>query len=501
MVRKIQLIGCFVLILILVLATGCSRAGETNGEDATAQPTETAEATVAAVAPTPEPTPTATVEPTPVPAHAIIGDQSLDESGELVAEEVSLPAPGWLVVYRSMDGDPDEIIGRVPLAAGVHENVSITVDTSLATEQLFGGVHLDLGTEGVFEFPGEDEPFPGEPETEFTVELLLPQPQIETTAQTIAEDGLLTLTRIELLEPTWVLIHTDDDGEIGPVVGGIMLDEGVYENVTLSIDWRRATPTLHAVLHEDDGQIGVIDFPDGDMPIVVNGLPIVSTFDASYPPEVTVFDQPIIDGTVIIERVISRGPGWIAVYNEVDGQPGRIIGSAPLEDGLNQAIAVSLVQSAITTQLFARLHEDTESGDAFNFPGQDPAVMHNNRLPNAAAFRSDVGALVYMRDQRLEGNAVHVETIVSPVEGWAAVYGDDDGQPGELLGSTWFPAGMHRNVVIELSPAPEPGILYLTLYEDLGEPETFETGIDVLLTNDDNRPIRIPFELYASPGN
>ncbi len=497
--RIIRSISFRVLIfaLILFLVAGCSRAGEANGEDPTAQPTATAEVIPATLSPEPEPTPTATPEPTPIPVQVTISDQSLDESGELVADEVSLPGPGWLVIYRLIDDEPDEIIGRVPLAAGVHEVVLIRVDTDLATEQLMAALHQDLGAEGVFEFPGEDEPFPDEPEVEFSVELLLPQPQIETAAQEITEDGLITLARVELLEPTWVLIHTDDGGEIGPVVGGILLGEGVHEEGPLTIDGRRATPTLHAILHQDDGQIGVIDYPDGDMPVLVGGRPIVSTFDATYPPEVVVFDQPIIDGTVTIERVISQGPGWVAVYNEVDGQPGRIIGSAALEDGLNEAIVVDLVQSAITVQLFARLHEDTEAGDAFNFPAQDPAVRYNNRLPNAAAFRTDTGALAFMRDQRLVGNSVRVDVIISPVEGWAAVYADNDGQPGELLGNTWFPVGVNRNVVIDLAPAPESGTLFLVLHEDLGEPETFEIGIDTLLSNDDNRPIRIPFDLLA----
>ncbi|MBP9501953.1 MAG: hypothetical protein KBF17_07340 [Candidatus Promineofilum sp.] len=501
MVRKIRFINICLIILVLSITAGCSFFGGANGVDSDTPPKATAEDTPIALSPEPPPAPTPTLVPTPIPANAAISDQILDENGELVADEVTLPAPGWLVIYLSKDGEPDAVIGRVPLAAGVHENVRVAVDTDLATEQLFAGVHLDVGAEGVFEFPGQDKPFPGEPETEFTVELKLPRPQLETAEQDVAEDGMITLARVETQKPAWVLIHADDDGEIGSVLGGVLLEAGAYENVPLTIDWRRATPTLHAVLHEDDGRTGVIDYPDGDKPILVNGLPVVSTFAATYPPEVIVYDQPAIDRTVTIERVISRGPGWVAVYNEVDGQPGFIIGSAPLKDGLNEAVTVTLVQSAITGQLFARLHEDTEPGGAFNFPAQDPAVRYNNRLPNAAGFRIDAGALAFIRDQQPAGNTISVNVIVSPVEGWAAVYADNDGQPGELLGNTWFPVGINRNVVIELAPMPKPGTLFLVLHEDLGEPETFETGIDMFLTDDNNRPIRIPFVLFASPGN
>lgn len=486
------------LLLILLLTAGCSRANATP--DAT---TEAATATMlggeatATLRPQPSPTATRTPEPTPISPSVTISDQALDESGILRAEQVALPASGWLVIYRVLDGGVDDVIGRLPLAAGVHDQVEVTVDTEMATEQLVAGVHMDAGTEGVFEYPGADEPFPGEPEAEFSVELLLPKPQIEVSDQAIAEDGVMLLARAELLEPTWVVVHADHDGEIGAVVGSRLFPAGEYENAPITINWRRATPVLHVVLHEDGDVAGVLDYPAGDMPILHGGQPIVAAFHATYPPEVLVYDQPIIDGTVSIERAISDGPGYVAVYNEVEGQPGFIIGTAALEDGLNEHIPVTLLNSAITTQLFARLHHDTEPGDAFNFPGQDPPVLFNNRLPNASAFRTDNGAHVFVEDQRLtEDGVVIIDIVISPVPAWAAVYQEEDGAPGDLLGQTWVPAGVNRDVVVELDDPPDSGTLYLIMYQDLGAIEEFETpGADVELRDGENQPIRVPFTL------
>ena len=299
------------------------------------------------------------------------------------------------------------------------------------------------------------------------------------------------------LESTWVVIHADDDGEIGAVVGRQLFPAGEHENVPITIDWRRATPVLHVVLHEDDVVIGVLDYPAGDMPILKGGQPIVAAFRATFPPEVLVYDQPIIDGRISIERAISDGPGYVAVYNEVEGQPGFIIGTATLKDGLNEYIPVTLLNSAITTQLFARLHHDTEPGDAFNFPAQDSPVLYNNRLPNPATFRTDVGAHAFVSDQRLgEDNTVSIATVISPVTSWVAIYGDADGQPGDLLGQTWVPAGVNRDVVVEFDGTLEPGTLHLILYEDLGTSEEFEVpGVDMELRSADNKPVRLPFEL------
>ncbi len=426
-----------------------------------------------------------------------MADQVLDESGVLVADEVSLPAPGWLTIYREFEGEPDAIIGRQALAPGVHENVEISVDIEQATETLFAGVHADRGAEGVFDYPGEDEPFPNEPETEFVVELAIPQPQIEVEEQIVGEDGVITLARLELLEPTWILIHADVDGEIGPVIGGVILDAGSYENVPLAIDWRKATPTLYAVLHRDGGEARVLDYPNDDLPVLRNGRPIVAVFKAVYPPEILVFDQPVVDNQVVVERVISNGPGWITIYNELDGQPGFIIGHAPLTDGLNEQVAVSLLPSRLTPQLYARLHVDSETGDDFNFPGQDPEVRYNGRLPSAVPFRTDKTAHALVRDQQLgEGDTLRVAYIISAVNAWAAIYADADGQPGDLLGHTWVPVGINRDVVIDLDPAPAAGVVHLHLYEDLGQPEEFEDPtIDLPLDNNDNRPIRIPFAI------
>lgn len=495
-----RLLKTFILVLA-VLITGCSRQDGTpnaNSPEAVTAPAATA---TAAVSPEPTPTATPTPEPTPIPPGVVMADQTLDESGILVADMVTLPAPGWVAIYRVADGVADEIIGKTPLTAGVHEDVEIAVDTSLATESLLAGVHLDAGAEGVFEYPGEDMPFPGEPETAFSVELDLPIPQIEVNDQQIAEDGVLTVAMVELLEPTWVAVHADEDGRIGPVVGSVLLDAGTHEDVRITLDWRRATPLLYVVLHEDNGRAGILEYPDVDLPILNLGKPIVATMNATYPPEILVFDQPIIDNTISIERVISDGPGWIVIYNEMEGQPGFIIGTAALEDGLNEFVPVSLLPSAITTQLFARIHHDDEPGDAFNFPAADQPVMFNNRLPNATAFRTDIGAQAFIADQRVgDEGMVTVDVIVSPVPLWAAIYDDADGQPGEILGRAWVPAGVSRGVEVEIDGPPEGDTLHLVLYEDLGTREEFEVpGADIPLTNDDNRPIRVPFRLLQPP--
>ena len=489
------------ILIFLMAATliGCSllQQGDSEFQDETDQnPPGFATVTLT---PTPTPTSTPTPEPTPIPRIVRMSDQTVDESGRLLVDEVSLPADGWVVIYREADGEPDEPIGQLPLAAGVHEEVTVIVEAENATETLFAGLNIDAGVPGVFEFPGVDEPWPGEPRTSFKAEVLLPRAGIEVTDQIIGENGLVTLDRVESLNPSWVLIHNDEGGEIGPAIGRILLAPGLHENVPVTIPWRDATPTLYAVLYEDGGEPGRLDAADSDRPILVDGQPVTATFRATYPANIVIFDQPVINSAITVDRAISNGPGWIAVYYDDGGQPGLIIGSAPLEDGLNTNIPVELIESAVTPQLFLRLHEDSEPGDPFGFPTEDPQVLYNDRLPPATAMRTDGGAHVIVEDQAIgQDDPARIKLAVAPEDAWVAIQIDEDGEPGRMVGRTLIPAGVSRDVQIALDAGWQPGRYHVVFYKDLGTPERYDPlGVDPLFINADGSVVRVPFTIQT----
>ncbi len=284
-----------------------------------------------------------------------------------------------------------------------------------------------------------------------------------------------TIDEMLILEPTWVLVHADDEGPNGPVLGRLLLEPGFYERVVIPIRWREGTPRLHIVYHEDSGQASVLDYPEADLPIVANGEPITATIDVTYPPDVVIYDQPVVNGEIIVERAISNGPGWIAIHFDDDGQPGLIIGSVALEDGLNERLVVDLIEEAITPVMYARVHTDSEPGGEFDFPRTDPPVRYENRLPEANEFRTDVGSYLVIEDQALgEGATVVAPLVVSVTNGWLVIYADVDGERGDLLGTAWVAEGLNRDVAVVLDPEPQPGPLHAVLHQDQGESETFE---------------------------
>ena len=95
-------------------------------------------------------------------------------------------------------------------------------------------------------------------------------------------DNTVNVTRATIDAPGWVVIHADADGAPGPVIGYSPLPAGINANVKVEIDPKAATSVLYAMLHEDKGEAGVFDFPDGaDVPVERSGEPVTKSFNVT----------------------------------------------------------------------------------------------------------------------------------------------------------------------------------------------------------------------------
>jgi plastocyanin len=115
--------------------------------------------------PTPAPTSEPDVEaPEPVEEPAggedpfvFVNDQDASD-GTVVIEDVHATEPGWIVIHINQDGAPGAVIGFAPVEAGENHDVVVEIDLDQAAPGLFAMLHLDGGTHGEYEFPGEDAP-------------------------------------------------------------------------------------------------------------------------------------------------------------------------------------------------------------------------------------------------------------------------------------------------------------------------------------------------------
>lgn len=102
-------------------------------------------------------------------------------------------------------------------------------------------------------------------------------PLIEVNDQAI-EEGMVTVARATSQGPGWMVIHADDEGSPGAVIGYTALQDGENTDVMVEIDVQQATETLYAMLHTDTGEVGTYEFPDGDPPVEAEGGVVVQPF-------------------------------------------------------------------------------------------------------------------------------------------------------------------------------------------------------------------------------
>jgi len=204
----------------------------------------------------------------PLVPSVTVTDQDASE-GNVSIESVVAAAPGWLAIHVTQAGAPGPVIGQSPVIVGYNPDVSVAIDLSQATGQLFAMLHLDEGAAGVYEFPGADVPaFAGEAIVNVPFNATFAITAAVTASDQAAADGTVTVDRVSAAEPGWIVIHIDVNGAPGPVIGFAPVAVGNHQNVAVEIDLAQATPTLYAMLHVDAGVAGEYNFPGDDVPII-----------------------------------------------------------------------------------------------------------------------------------------------------------------------------------------------------------------------------------------
>lgn len=76
----------------------------------------------------------------------------------------------------------------------------------------------------------------------------------------------------------WIVIHEDQNGKPGDPIGRARILEGVNQNISVDLDVRSATLDLYAVLHLDEGNEGIFEYPDIDVPLIIDGEMVSRSF-------------------------------------------------------------------------------------------------------------------------------------------------------------------------------------------------------------------------------
>ncbi len=348
-------------------------------------------------------------------------------------------------------------------------------------------------------------PTPEETETpEMTEEVIMDVPAITAPRQELP-GGAVTVEQVYSDGPGWVVIHADDAGSPGEVIGYLAVPDGVSNTLQIVVAPEMVTQTLYAMLHVDAGEEGTFEFPDGpDTPVKVDDEIVMISFDGmpaeqeedEESPFITAPRQPLEDGTIVIQQVYSDGPGWIVIHAaDEEGGPGPMIGYIEVPDGVSNEVFVQVVPEDITDVLYVMLHVDAGEEGTFEFPdGPDTPVKVNDEIvmeefPGKSPDEEEAETVPMLTTPRqpLEDGTITIDKVVMDQDGWVVIHADDNGQPGVVIGYIEVPEGVSTEVVVQVDTEGITSVLYAMLHVDAGEEGVFEfpDGEDVPVKVDD----------------
>lgn len=234
-----------------------------------------------------------------------IENQIVDPANEVVVHEVEMLEDGWVAIHEDESDEPGAVIGTVAVPVGTTLDVTVELEREAVDgEEFIGMIHLDRGVPDVFEYPGPDVPAVnsrGEFVTDpFSVTVLPPpEPSLAVDDQTLSDlSTAVIVSQVVSSGSGWVVIHANvegepgegepGEGEPGPVRGYAHVESATTADVRVILD-RPAEDqeTFHAMLHVDEGEAGVYEFPGEDVPAVnAEDEIVVSAFTVTVPVDV-----------------------------------------------------------------------------------------------------------------------------------------------------------------------------------------------------------------------
>lgn len=206
---------------------------------------------------------------------------------ELHARSVLLDAPGFLVIHTEQDGGPGPVTGWIYLEAGWHEDVVVEIGgegMAAPTPRLWPMMHLDTNLNGEYEFAGGELDGPIVVDGNVVTFAIHAAPSYWADPQGVSDTNTLTFNEILMDAPGYMVIHDDNNGSPGPVLGYISLPAGLSRNVVVTLD--QGTPSTGQVfpmLHFDTNSNGLYEFAGGELdgPVILGGNVVVSSLDIS----------------------------------------------------------------------------------------------------------------------------------------------------------------------------------------------------------------------------
>ncbi|MDX1994615.1 MAG: hypothetical protein SF029_19690 [bacterium] len=423
------------------------------------------------------------------PAVSVSDQVVLD--GTVTIDSASYAEPGFVVIHiDNGEGAPGPVIGYRQLSPGTNTNFTIPVDAAQATGTLFAMLHADTGEVGVYEFgtvEGADGPVADAAGNVVTPSFAV---AVLNAKDQLIDGDTYTAASVTVSEPGWLVIHSDNEGAPGPVLGQTQLEPGTTADVAVELAAEGRTETLWPMLHVDTGEAGVYEFgtvEGADGPVVLGD--VVATAQVFTVPHLRVDPQVVTGGdgmamgdmapSVTVKSALLAEPGFVVIHQEQDGAPGPVAGvSDPLPAGLSENVVIELDPALVTPNLWPMLHVDTGEAGVYEFgtvEGADGPVSVGDQVVTFGIAAAP--SISYDGVTRLSDTEILIDQVVIDAPGWVVIHIDENGGPGPVAGQAALLPGVNRNVVITVDPAVlTTEQVFPMLHYDTGAAGVYEFG-------------------------
>ncbi len=249
--------------------------------------------------------------------------------------------------------------------------------------------------------------------------------------------------------------------------------------------------------------------------LAVAGAPGVQA--AALPNQITVHNQDLSSGVIIVDSVTAAQDGWLVVYKSPDFGAGGIVGYAPVYKGTNTNVKVTIDTAKVgqLPTLWILLHADNGVPGLFEWGlhhlSYDDGPVTQNGQPVMAAFATSAAApsqetaapttgsgstapapavsanQIKISSQDVSDGVIIANSVNATQDGWIVIYKSPNLMPGGIVGYARVYMGANTNVKVTINTARvgDQPTLWAALHADNGVPGLFEWGLRGLSYDDE----------------
>ncbi len=284
-------------------------------------------------------------------------------------------------------------------------------------------------------------------------------PLIYTVDQEVV-DGVFNVSRVTSDGPGWAVVHADDAGNPGPVLGHAAVPAGIGANVKVELDTSTLADgdTVHVLLYVDAGTEGTFEVPGADVPAEADGEPV------SHTATITAV------GSSLARVAAEQGLATLLEGVEAAGLTSELATGGPytLFAPSDEAFA------AVPADELGALLADPEALSNVLLYHLVPDVLTSDRITESVMLASAQGAEVDVQvgDDGITVNGAAVET--ADIEAYNGVI--------HIIDSVLMPPVEEEAPTEEATaePALEPAETMVNLVDALREAGTFNTALSAV---------------------